>query len=337
MSDAHKNFAYSTVATAPITATAGTSLVVQAGDGAKFPTPPFNAVVWPAGAQPSTTNAEIVRVTNISTDTLTITRTQESSANISIIVTDQIAANITAKTIKDIEDVANAAYTPGGTDVAVADGGTGSSTASAARTALGLAIGTDVQAHDADLDTWAGKTPPSGTVVGDTDTQTITGKTYRTLNNTPITARNAANNADNKLIGNNASDQTLLGNNAVRATRFVHVTPGVQLVDTDPTNTSTNTVSAQANTSTRAFAILINVGVSSSTTVGRSALVRKTGGGEGNSTLTTASVNQNASGTKCWNQVSVELDSSQQFDWFVSNADVNALTIVLRGYWEYVD
>jgi len=50
-------------------------------------------------------------------------------------------------------------YAPGGTDVAVADGGTGSSTASAARTALGLAIGTDVQAYDADLTTYAGITP----------------------------------------------------------------------------------------------------------------------------------------------------------------------------------
>lgn len=50
------------------------------------------------------------------------------------------------------------AYFAGGTDVAVADGGTGSSTASGARTNLGLAIGTDVQAHDADLDTIAGLT-----------------------------------------------------------------------------------------------------------------------------------------------------------------------------------
>lgn len=116
--DAHKNAAYSTVATAPSPATSGTTLVVASGDGTKFPTPPFNAVVWPAGAQPLITNFEIVRVTNISTDTLTITRGATSggglngepnNANRSIIIGDQIDAGLTARSMTDIEtDLFNA-------------------------------------------------------------------------------------------------------------------------------------------------------------------------------------------------------------------------------------
>jgi len=95
----YKNFAYSTVATAPVPATSGTSLVVAASGGAKFPSGSFYATVWPVGAMPSTTNAEIVLVTNISTDTFTITRQQESTSARTIIVGDQISATVTAATI----------------------------------------------------------------------------------------------------------------------------------------------------------------------------------------------------------------------------------------------
>ncbi len=106
MADAHKNFAYSTVATAPSPIRYGTSLVVQTGDGSLFPTVPFNATIWPTGEQPTKENAEIVRVTNISSDTFTIERAQEDSYNRDILVGDQIAATITAKTMTDAENVA---------------------------------------------------------------------------------------------------------------------------------------------------------------------------------------------------------------------------------------
>jgi collagen type VII alpha len=53
----------------------------------------------------------------------------------------------------------------------------GLASTSTSRTNLGVAIGVNVQAYDADLDTWATKTAPSGTVLGTTDTQTSTNKT----------------------------------------------------------------------------------------------------------------------------------------------------------------
>lgn len=114
--DAKKNFAYSVVATAPSPAASGTTLIVAPGDGAKFPAAPFNAVVWPSGVQPTTTNAEVVRVTAKSVDTLTIVRAQESSSARTIVANDQIAQNITAKSLTDIE---NAITTAGQTTAPV--------------------------------------------------------------------------------------------------------------------------------------------------------------------------------------------------------------------------
>ena len=101
--DAHKNLAYSTVLTAPSPATSGTSLVLASGGGALLPAAPFNAVLWPTGANPLTSNAEIVRVTAIAADTLTITRTQEGTSARTVVAGDQFANAMSAKVFTDIE------------------------------------------------------------------------------------------------------------------------------------------------------------------------------------------------------------------------------------------
>lgn len=99
--DPLKNFAYSTVATAPSPAASGTSLNVAAGEGARFPAVPFDAVIWPTSAQPLATNAEVVRVTAIASDTLTIVRTRQSSSARTVVIGDQIAAAVTAKVLEE--------------------------------------------------------------------------------------------------------------------------------------------------------------------------------------------------------------------------------------------
>lgn len=99
---------------------------------------------------------------------------------------NQITARITARagedwgtlagegTYLEFETTANGAFTAAVgmvlastgltlvTDLAITEGGTGASTAAGARTNLGLVIGTDVQAFDSDLTTWAGITPGTG-------------------------------------------------------------------------------------------------------------------------------------------------------------------------------
>jgi len=79
--DSTKNFAKATVST--LYDAAATSIVLSTGHGAKLPTAPFNVVWWNSSdyADPSDDpNVEIVRVTIVSTDTLTVTRAQESTS-----------------------------------------------------------------------------------------------------------------------------------------------------------------------------------------------------------------------------------------------------------------
>tara|TARA_Y100000114_G_scaffold78402_1_gene72120 strand:+ start:6999 stop:8258 length:1260 start_codon:yes stop_codon:yes gene_type:complete len=97
--------------------------------------------------------------------------------------------------------------------LAVSDGGTGATSASAARTALGLAIGTNVQAYDADLDNLSGCQSGGSAALAaltSTEIQILDGATVTTaeLNildgNTSATSTTLAT-ADRMVINDNGS------------------------------------------------------------------------------------------------------------------------------------
>ncbi len=72
----------------------------------------------------------------------------------SVLSGSALGSGVTGSSLTSVGTVTSGTWS--GTDIAVAHGGTGSSTASAARTALGVAIGSNVQAYDADLDNLSG-------------------------------------------------------------------------------------------------------------------------------------------------------------------------------------
>ena len=73
----HKDLAYGTVVTGPSPALSGNSLTLAPGDGALMPTTlPFYATAAPPDSLPIHQNSEVVLVTNVVGDVLTIVRAQ---------------------------------------------------------------------------------------------------------------------------------------------------------------------------------------------------------------------------------------------------------------------
>lgn len=101
--DNTKNFAKATVSTGYDNV--ATSIVLTGGHGAKLPTAPFNVVWYDSTTYPDPSddpNVEIVRVTVVSTDTLTVTRAQEgtsASTKNTASKTYKMLAGLTAKVI----------------------------------------------------------------------------------------------------------------------------------------------------------------------------------------------------------------------------------------------
>jgi hypothetical protein len=77
-------------------------------------------------------------------------------AGTSVLSGSTLGSGVTASSLTSVGIIATGTWN--GTTIAIANGGTGATDAGAARTALGLAIGTDVQAYDADLAAIAGLT-----------------------------------------------------------------------------------------------------------------------------------------------------------------------------------
>jgi hypothetical protein len=98
------------------------------------------------------------------------------------------------------------------TDLAIADGGTGASTAAGARTNLGLVIGTDVQAYDADLTSWAAITPSTKQ-----DTL-VSGTSIKTVNSTSLLG---SGNIDTTPSAGSITT-TMLANNSVTAAKMAN-------------------------------------------------------------------------------------------------------------------
>ncbi len=107
MANNYADLSTGTVLAAPAPAGSGTSLTLQSGEGDDMPATPFFATSHPDYTYPTKANSEIVKVTNVATDTLTIVRGQKGTSGKDIAIGWRLSAGIYASDIEQyqIDDV----------------------------------------------------------------------------------------------------------------------------------------------------------------------------------------------------------------------------------------
>lgn len=105
--DAYVNLGYGRVVVAPVPPTTGTTLQLLSGQGARMPAVPFNATAWPITEYPDVATAEIVRVTAVVGDAITIVRAQEGTNAVAIAAGYAFSQTITKRLIDELRNASN--------------------------------------------------------------------------------------------------------------------------------------------------------------------------------------------------------------------------------------